>query len=61
MKKPIEYKPRVHENWEDVVTAAINGEVNVSFYPKDGEIYIPLGDESMWSLVVKRDGTWDIA
>jgi hypothetical protein len=60
-KKKIEYKPKKHPRWEDAVTAAINGtKANVSFYPKDGELYLPLGDEVMYSLIIKKDGTWDL-
>lgn len=60
-KKKIEYKPKVSPDWERLVTDAINGHLNVSFYPKDGEIYIPLDTETGWSVVLKKNGTWTIA
>lgn len=60
-KKQIVYKTQKHPRWEDVVNAAINSiKQNVSFYPKDGELYIPIGDDNMYSVILKKDGTWDL-
>ena len=58
--KKIEVKPRKSPEWEKVCEAAINGNLDVSFYPKDGELFINLKDESYQSVILKRDGTWSI-
>lgn len=60
MVQKIVFKEKVSPEWEKVVTASINGTQNTSFYPKDGELYLPLGDETMYSLVIKKDGTWKL-
>ncbi len=62
-KKKIEYKPKKHAQWEDFVTTILNGKriKGISFYPDDGDIYIPLDHECVWSLVIKSDGTWSLS
>ncbi|MCK9370243.1 hypothetical protein M0R04_10085 [Candidatus Dojkabacteria bacterium] len=60
-KTKIEYKPKESKYWEKFVNGAINNlKLNASFFPSDGEIYIPIEDENMWSLVIKKDGTWNL-
>jgi len=57
-KKKIAVKPRKSPDWEKMAEAAINGSLDVSFYPKDGELFINLKDESYLSIILKKDGTW---
>jgi hypothetical protein len=41
-QKKIEYKQRKSEDWEKTVQDLINSSMDVSFYPKDGEIFIAI-------------------
>jgi hypothetical protein len=58
MKRKIEYRARKSEEWEDAVNELLQSRLDVSFFPKDGEIYIALGDPSYNSIIIKKDGTW---
>lgn len=60
MNKKIEYKPKKSPEWEKLVQAAINSNMDVSFFPKEGELFIALKDESYLSVIIKKDGTWSI-
>ncbi len=61
MVKKITYKPKKSDKWEEVVECLINNhKLKVSFFPSDGDIFIPITDDYGWSLVIKKDGTWSL-
>ena len=59
-KKKLEYKPKKSESWERIINALLNSNMDVSFYPKDGQIYVAIKDESMYSIILNKDGTWGL-
>lgn len=59
-KQKIEVKPRKSEDWEKMLNAVLNSPMDVSFFPKDGEVFISIKDESLYSIRLKKDGTWDL-
>lgn len=59
-KIKIEVKPKKSDDWERMVNAVLNSKLDASFYSKDGEMFISINDESLYSIRLKKDGTWDI-
>jgi len=48
------------DKWIRTLNAALNGSLDVSYYSKDGEIYINTKDEEQNSIVIRKDGSWDL-
>jgi len=59
-KQKIEIKPRKSDDWERMINAVFNSKLDASLYNRDGEVFISINDESLYSIRLKKDGTWDI-
>lgn len=61
MTKKIEIKLKQKEDqWNTAVESMVNGGLDVGIYPRSGEVYIQTGDDSGTSLVIHKNGTWEL-
>ncbi len=56
----IKLKPRLDpEVWSSLLSEVLSNNVELmSYFPKDGELWIAVTGESYRSIVIKSDGTW---
>ena len=59
-QKKLVLKEKKIVNWETAVNALLNSTLDVNYFSKDGEIYISINDESLFSIALKKDGTWSL-